>query len=850
VSEGPWSESGVYMSSEQHQNAVLRGINRLFSEALACDTDKELGRICLAVAEDVTGSKFGFIGEIDAGGSLNCVAISDPGWEACRISESDDNGTISAGFEIHGIYGRVLLDEKSFYTNDPASHPDSIGLPEGHPPLLAFLGAPLIHAGKTIGMVGLGNREGGYSDQDMEALEALTPAIVQLFVRRRSEIALQEINRRLELLSETANRLLVTDNPQVLVQSLCEHVMEALGCHIFFNFLVDEERGCLHLNACAGIPEDAAKSIEWLEFGTAVRGCAARDGCRIIAEDIFNTPDVRTELVKGYGVQAYACHPLLAQGEKVIGTLSFGSKTKAHFVDNEIELMRAVADQVATAMERIRLLNTERQRAEELARLNRILRAHSNSSHAMMRATDEPAYLQEVCRIIIEDCGHAMAWIGLAENDEARSVRPVAYSGFEQGYLETLGISWADTERGRGPTGTAIRTGKPCVCQDVLTNPEFEPWRAEAVKRGYASSMVVPLLADDKAFGAITVYSREPNSFSEEEIKLLSQLADDVAFGIGAIRTQDERRRAEEALRESEESFRTMANAIPQLAWMADPDGYIFWYNKRWYEYTGTTPEQMKGWGWQSVHDPDVLPKVLERWKASIEKGEPFNMEFPLKGADGKFRVFLTRGVPIKDSEGRVTRWFGTNTDVSEARELEAHKREFYRRTIQAATEGKLLISESEEIERLSGPQVAAWKLGQPVDVEPMRDGIAGYAAKAGMDAARVYDFTGCAVEAAANAVKHAGGGVASLHAVDSKLIFKVVDNGSGIGALALPDIALTKGYTTAVSLGMGYKVIIRFADKVYLATGPEGTAVAVEMKLHREDKLPGVLMGKAGSSS
>lgn len=132
-----------------------------------------------------------------------------------------------------------------------------------------------------------------------------------------------------------------------------------------------------------------------------------------------------------------------------------------------------------------------------------------------------------------------------------------------------------------------------------------------------------------------------------------------------------ERKKAEEVLRESEERFRTMADAISQLAWMANPDGYIFWYNQRWYEYTGTTPEQMEGWGWQSVHDPEMLPSVLERWKTSIATGERFDMEFPLMGADGKFRAFLTRSVPIKDSKGHVWRWFGTNTDVSEAREAE-----------------------------------------------------------------------------------------------------------------------------------------------------------------------------------
>jgi PAS domain S-box-containing protein len=117
--------------------------------------------------------------------------------------------------------------------------------------------------------------------------------------------------------------------------------------------------------------------------------------------------------------------------------------------------------------------------------------------------------------------------------------------------------------------------------------------------------------------------------------------------------------------------FRTMADSIPQLAWIAKADGFIFWYNRRWYEYTGTAPQQMEGWGWQSVHDPSALPKVMEQWQASIATGKPFDMTFPLRGADGRFRPFLTRVQPMKDEHGTVLQWFGTNTDVDELKRVQ-----------------------------------------------------------------------------------------------------------------------------------------------------------------------------------
>ena len=137
---------------------------------------------------------------------------------------------------------------------------------------------------------------------------------------------------------------------------------------------------------------------------------------------------------------------------------------------------------------------------------------------------------------------------------------------------------------------------------------------------------------------------------------------------IGTTRDITEERRKQEAIESSERELRALADSIPHLAWIANPQGDIFWYNRRWFEYTGTTLKEMQGWGWQSVHDPEILPSVLERWKDSILRGTPFEMEFPLRGADGTFRWFLTRVVPVRDSENRIIRWFGTNTDVDEVR--------------------------------------------------------------------------------------------------------------------------------------------------------------------------------------
>jgi PAS domain S-box-containing protein len=139
----------------------------------------------------------------------------------------------------------------------------------------------------------------------------------------------------------------------------------------------------------------------------------------------------------------------------------------------------------------------------------------------------------------------------------------------------------------------------------------------------------------------------------------------------GVVQDISARRGAEDTLRQSEEVLRALANTIPQLAWMAQADGAMVWFNERWFDYTGTTPDQVVGWGWQNTCEPSVLPAVMERWSASLQSGEPFEMEFPIRGVDGKYRWFLTRGNAVRDRDGHVVRWFGTNTDVDQVKRAE-----------------------------------------------------------------------------------------------------------------------------------------------------------------------------------
>jgi PAS domain S-box-containing protein len=195
---------------------------------------------------------------------------------------------------------------------------------------------------------------------------------------------------------------------------------------------------------------------------------------------------------------------------------------------------------------------TDRKHFEQrLQRANRFLKALSKCGEALVHTTDEMALLREVCQIIVEVGGYRMAWIGYAMSDEGKQVRPMACRGYEEGYLGTVGVTWADTDHGLGPTGTAIRTGTHHIIRYVRDDSKFTLWRAAALQRGYASVIGLPLRNGKTILGALTIYSEKPDAFDPEEVALLTELADNLAYGITALRDRIQRNVVEKALEDA-----------------------------------------------------------------------------------------------------------------------------------------------------------------------------------------------------------------------------------------------------------------------------------------------------------
>jgi PAS domain S-box-containing protein len=218
-----------------------------------------------------------------------------------------------------------------------------------------------------------------------------------------------------------------------------------------------------------------------------------------------------------------------------------------------------------------------------------------------------------------------------------------------------------------------MRAGEPYVVFDAESDPRITVAERPSYEMTAIRAVIcVPVLKAGRFVAAMAVHTVSRRAWDPDEVALVQRVASRCWESI-------ERTRISHALRESEHVFRALANSIANLAWMARPDGWIYWYNDQWYEYTGTTPADMEGWGWEQVHDASTLPTVKERWQHSIATGTPFEMVFPLRGADGTFRRFLTRVNPVRDSRGQVVHWFGTNTDVENERraaEVNAELRE------------------------------------------------------------------------------------------------------------------------------------------------------------------------------
>lgn len=316
---------------------------------------------------------------------------------------------------------------------------------------------------------------------------------------------------------------------------------------------------------------------------------------------------------------------------------------------------------------------------ESLRRADRALKIISECNRLLVRTTDETALLYELCRLIVEQGGYRMAWVGFAENDENKSVRIACSAGDDDGYLANAKISWSEAdEHGRGPTGAAIRTGQIVVCNDFHNDPTVALWREEAAKRGYAASIVLPLRSVEKTFGVLTLYAVEVNAFNAVETELLKELADDLAFGIHTIRTRAAHQQAATALRESDRNYREIFNSTSEAIFLHEVGtGKILDVNDAMLRMFGydSKPEVLANTvADMSATEPTYFQvEVQHNIRRAMEEG-PQTFEWQARKKSGEY--FWVE-VSLRSSQiGGHNRVISALRDITERRKTEAQLRQ------------------------------------------------------------------------------------------------------------------------------------------------------------------------------
>jgi GAF domain-containing protein len=313
-------------------------------------------------------------------------------------------------------------------------------------------------------------------------------------------------------------------------------------------FIAQGGSDILEMRAQKGIEKKLRAQCRHIRSGQCLCGLAAQKkkiifSAKVDKRHTFSDPDTKEH--------GHYCVPIMFS-KKVLGVVNVYVKAGHLRNKTEEKFLIAIANTLAGIIQRKKV-----ERA--LEKSTRALQTLSACNHTLIHATEEKELLEDVCRIIVDISGYKTVWIGAAEKDRYKSVRPLAWAGTGKDYLGAAKISWdASNERGRGPTGIAARTGKISLARNFAGEPRFSPWRDEALQRGFYSSIAIPLKSSRRVFGTLTIYSSEPDAFDKKEIHLLKELADDLAFGLETLRlrkehgqSQQEKNQAEKQLLES-----------------------------------------------------------------------------------------------------------------------------------------------------------------------------------------------------------------------------------------------------------------------------------------------------------
>ncbi len=314
---------------------------------------------------------------------------------------------------------------------------------------------------------------------------------------------------------------------------------------------------------------------------------------------------------------------------------------------------------------------------EEVRRRNRALTVLSGGNRTLIRAESEEALLKDMCEVLVQKGTYRMAWVGYPMQDKRKTVRIVASAGFDKGFLKKADIVWSDTARGRDLTGTCIRTNKACVSQNLATQPGYKPWREEALQRGYAASIALPLLVGDELIGALTMYAAEPDAFVNEERELLEEFAADFSYGISVLRLRLQHKLTEDLLVRDREEISDLYQHAPCGYHSLDKNGTFIRINDTELKMLGYTREEIVG---KKKFGDLVIPEDVAVFNKNfpIFKKQGFfkDAEYEMVRKDGTTFPISVTATSITDKTGKFLASRGVLLDISERKKIERQTHE------------------------------------------------------------------------------------------------------------------------------------------------------------------------------
>ncbi|MBF0272954.1 MAG: PAS domain S-box protein [Magnetococcales bacterium] len=561
----------------------------------------------------------------------------------CRVHEDQQRVTLMTWNPTPpepvgtGYDPQVSLDEAGVWADsvrrkEPVVHNAFVapgewkGLPVGPEALRRHAGVPVVEGELVSLVMGVGNKSAPYDQGDVQQLQLIAEGVQKIFSRHRTLAHLRQ--SRLSLNEAQAIARLgswmwrLTESAWEVSEGLCRilglpPVTPKLEFEDWIVYLHPEER-----ERFRGFIDGVLKGRD---SGVGEFGIRRADGeeLTVLARCVYG--DSGSE-----------------------GATGSGNETSPH-------LLGTIQD-----------ITASKRKEKEFLRMNRALKALSIASQALLEAVDEERFVSRLCQLVVEQAGYRLAWVGMALDDPEKSVQPVAQFGYEQGYLETLKLTWSDdSERGRGPVGNAIRTGRPALAGNILADPAFRPWRRQALARGFASCLSLPLFLNQKTIGSLNIYASESDAFDENEIGFLFDLANNVSLGIGSLRQSMNAKRLMAAVEQVEE-----------MVLISDRQGTIQYVNRAFLKVTGYEEEEVINRNVTLLRSNQTPQTVIHDMWETLELGKTWQGHFDNRKKDGSLFRVLASISPVKDPDGVIQHYVAVYRDVTHQAQLESQLRQ------------------------------------------------------------------------------------------------------------------------------------------------------------------------------